>query len=389
MDAADIEVSVVIPCLNEEQTLRPCIRLAQQTLKSCGAAGEVLVADNGSTDGSREIAVAEGARLVTAAAKGYGNALHAGFKQARGRYFVFLDADMSYDFTQIPRFLEKLREGADLVMGSRFRGKIVPSAMPFLHRYLGTPVLTMLVNMFFGSRISDVNCGMRGLRKEAFEKMGLRAGGMEFASELLIKSLLLNMSVAEVATDLYPDRRAGRPHLRSWRDGWRHLRFMLLFCPTWLFLIPGLAMTLGGVAVIIAVMLDLLPRTGLLTSMLGLAATVLGAQVTFLGVAARRLSHLQKWHARNGPAQRLLARFTLEKGLVGGAGLALAGLVILVCAGLHIWRFMTVAGVAAGVLDMPATKLALLGTAFFVAGIQTIFFSFFISLQEIETVGGV
>lgn len=385
--AAKTEVSVVIPCLNEAKTLTACIRMAAQTLRNAGIEGEVIVADNGSTDGSQAIAQAEGATLVRVPARGYGHALYHGLCAARGRYLVFLDGDMSYDFSHIPRFVQALRGGSDLVMGSRFRGKIAPRAMPPSHRYLGTPVLTALTHLFFGADITDVNCGMRGLSKDAFERLGLRAGGMEFASELLIKSLLLGMKVTEVPTDLYPDRRGGRPpHLRSWRDGWRHLRFMLLFCPTWLFLIPGTAMTLAGAALIGAIVADLLPRVGLLTSLGAVAVTVLGAQVTFFGVAAHRVAQVRRWHARDGRLEALLSRFTLEKGLVIGVLLSLAGAAVLGWTGAHVWRFMHMPGYRFGVLDLPATRLAVLGSALLLAGIQTFFFSFFLSLLDIETV---
>ena len=206
-----IEVSVVLPCLNEERTLAACIQSAWKALAAAGLSGEVVVADNGSTDRSREVALENNARVVLVQAKGYGNALYNGLKQARGRYLVFLDADMSYEFDHIPRFVAKLKAGADLVMGSRFRGTIDPHAMPPLHRYLGTPVLTFLANLFFGSRISDINCGMRGLRKELFERLRLRAGGMEFASELLIKAQLLKSRIEEVPTDLHPDQGSASP----------------------------------------------------------------------------------------------------------------------------------------------------------------------------------
>jgi glycosyltransferase involved in cell wall biosynthesis len=225
------EVSVVFPCLNEERTLATCLRETRQALDAAGIDGEIIVADNGSTDRSQQIAIDEGARVVQVPDRGYGNALFHGFEMARGKFLVFLDADLSYDPAHIPRFVAAMREGADLVMGSRFKGRIHDHAMPRLHRYLGTPVLTRLVNLFFGCRITDVNCGMRGLTRYAFRRLGLRSGGMEFASEMVLKSARLGLRIAEIPTDLRPDQRGRRPHLRSFRDGWRHLRYLVLFAP--------------------------------------------------------------------------------------------------------------------------------------------------------------
>lgn len=224
-----IELSVVLPCLNEERTLAKCIGAAHEALADNVINGEVIVADNGSTDRSRRIALEEGARLVEVATRGYGNALYCGLKAARGQFLIHLDADMSYEFAHIPRFVAKLREGADVVMGSRLRGKIYPGAMPVLHRYLGTPALTRIANLFFGCGITDINCGMRGLTSDAFERLDLRSGGMEFASEMIVKAAALKMNIVEIPTDLRPDQRNRKPHLSSLRDGWRHLRFLLLF----------------------------------------------------------------------------------------------------------------------------------------------------------------
>jgi glycosyltransferase involved in cell wall biosynthesis len=244
----EVELSVVMPCLNEAETLAICIQKARTALLQAGIAGEVIVADNGSTDGSQEIAEQTGARLVRVEKKGYGSALRGGISAARGRFVVMADADNSYDLNDIPRFVERLRSGADLVMGNRFLGGIKPKAMPSLHRYLGNPVLTGIGKLFFHSPCGDFHCGMRGFRKSAYEQMRLCTTGMEFASEMVVKASLFNMSITEVPTSLSPDGRSRPPHLRTWRDGWRHLRFLLLYSPRWLFLYPGIFLMVFGLA---------------------------------------------------------------------------------------------------------------------------------------------
>lgn len=243
------EVSVVIPCLNEAETLETCIRKAQRSLDEQGIAGEIIVADNGSTDGSREIALWAGARVVSVETRGYGSALMGGINAARGKYVIMGDADDSYDFTGLFPFVEKLREGYDLVMGSRFKGGIEKGAMPPLHRYVGNPLLTRIGRLLFCAPCSDFHCGLRGFSREGVMRLDLRTTGMEFASEMVVKATLHRMRIAEVPTTLSPDGRSRLPHLRTWRDGWRHLRFLLLYSPRWLFLYPGaVLMLLGGTA---------------------------------------------------------------------------------------------------------------------------------------------
>ena len=243
----EIEVSLVIPCLNEAQSLALCIQKATAAFKAAGIRGEVIVADNGSTDGSIEIARRQEARLVHATRRGYGNALRAGVEAARGRFIIMGDADESYDFNEIPRFCAKWREGSDLVMGNRFAGEIRPGAMPWHHRYIGNPVLTALLNVFFHAGVGDVHCGMRGFTYKLYERLDLRTTGMEFASELVIKAARLGARITEIPITLWPDKRGRPPHLRSFRDGWRHLRFMLLCAPNWLFLLPGGLLGLFGI----------------------------------------------------------------------------------------------------------------------------------------------
>jgi len=246
--AEPLEVSVVMPCLNEAETLALCIKQAAAALERSRLTGEIIVADNGSNDGSQELARQVGARLIDIEAKGYGSALRGGIAAARGRFIIMAASDNSYDFGDIPTFVEKLRAGADLVMGNRFLGGIKPKAMPPLHRYLGNPVLSAIGRLLFHSPVGDFHCGMRGFRKSAYEQMDLRTTGMEFASEMIVKATLLKMKIAEVPTTLSPDGRSRPPHLRTWHDGWRHLRFLLLYSPRWLFLYPGMFLIFFGLA---------------------------------------------------------------------------------------------------------------------------------------------
>jgi glycosyltransferase involved in cell wall biosynthesis len=233
VEDAEVGVSVVMPCLNEARTVGRCVAKAVGALREIGVEGEVVVADNGSMDGSQEIARAHGARVVSAARRGYGSALQAGIAAARGRFVIMGDADDSYDFSDLRPFVEKLSEGHDLVMGNRFRGGIRPGAMPWSHRYLGNPVLTGILNLLFHSPIGDAHCGLRGFRKDSYKRLGLQTTGMEFASEMVVKACLDHQRITEVPIVLYPDGRDRPPHLRSFRDGWRHLRFLLLHSPAW------------------------------------------------------------------------------------------------------------------------------------------------------------
>src|SRR3981189_339679 len=242
----DIELSVVMPCLNERATVGTCVQKALGAMGRHGIRGEVIVADNGSTDGSQQIARGQGARVVPIETPGYGSALRGGIAAARGRFILMGDADDSYDFTQVHIFVSKLREGYDLVMGNRFQGGILPGAMPPLHRYLGNPVLTGIGRLFFKSPVGDFHCGLRAFRRDAIERLDLRTHGMEFASEMVVKAAAFGLRVTEIPTTLSPDGRDRAPHLRTWRDGWRHLRFLLLYSPRWLFLYPGMALFVLG-----------------------------------------------------------------------------------------------------------------------------------------------
>jgi hypothetical protein len=320
-----------MPCLNEAKTVEQCVRAALDYLRRSGTEGEVLVADNGSTDGSREIAEAAGARVVAIAQRGYGAALKGGISAARGRYVIMGDADCSYDFSQLDAFVERLRSGAGLVMGNRFRGGIEQGAMPFLHRYLGNPVLSFLGRLFFRTPIGDFHCGIRGFDRQAMADLGLVSPGMEFASEMVAKAALAGLPITEVPTTLRPDGRDRPPHLRTWRDGWRHLKFLLLFCPRWLFLYPGATLLLGGLAGLAVLQqpwLEGSPQELRIHSMLYMAgAMVLGMQMLQLAVMTKWvgvLSGIVPSPAWLRHAERFLS---LETGLVLGLGSVAIGLI--------------------------------------------------------------
>ena len=329
MDPAPPLVSVVIPCLDEAETLERCVRRALDTFGAAGLAGEVIVADNGSTDGSREIAVGAGARLVPVPERGYGAALLGGVAAARGRYVVMGDADDSYDFGEVPAFVSKLEEGYDLVMGSRFRGRIEPGAMPFLHRWLGNPVLSFLGRLFFRVPTSDFHCGIRAFRKDAVDRLGLRTTGMEFASEMVVKAALFGLRIGEIPVTLRKDGRSRPPHLRTWRDGWRHLRFLLIYSPRWLYLWPGLLLVLLG-AGLLAWLYPGPRHVGAATldvhAMLGAAVMVLaGVEAVTFAVFAKVFAVTEGLLPEDPRVARVFRFVTLETGLVASALLLAAG----------------------------------------------------------------
>jgi glycosyltransferase involved in cell wall biosynthesis len=378
-DPAPVECSVVLPCLNEAETLAVCVRKARACLDALGVVGEVVVADNGSTDGSQEIARAEGARVVDVPVAGYGAALMGGIEAARGRFVIMGDADDSYDLGGLGPFVEALRGGADLVMGNRFAGGIAPGAMPPLHRYLGNPVLSFIGRLFFRSRIGDFHCGMRGFRRDAVLGLGLRTTGMEFASEMVVKATLAGLTVAEVPTTLSPDGRSRPPHLRTWRDGWRHLRFLLLYSPRWLFLYPGVVvMTLGlvlGVALLpgpVEFGDRALDVTALLFAM---AMVLVGFQAIVFAVFARAFAMNEGLLPVSQGLERAFRTVTLERGLVIGGlalvvGLALAG-----------YSLVEWGSNDFGALDTrEAIRVAVPAATLIVLGFETVMASFFLSL---------
>jgi glycosyltransferase involved in cell wall biosynthesis len=325
-----VELTVVMPCLNEAETVATCVRKAMGFLTASGISGEVLVADNGSTDGSQQLAAEAGARVVPVREKGYGNALLGGIRAARGRYVIMGDADDSYDFTNLMPFVTELRNGADLVMGNRFRGGITPGAMPPLHRYLGNPVLSFIGRLFFGSKIGDFHCGLRGFRRDAMLALGLQATGMEFASEMVVKAALAGQRVTEVPTTLAKDGRSRPPHLHTWRDGWRHLRFLLLFSPRWLFFLPGLALLAAGVVIGAIVVPHPFKVAGVTfdvdTLVAASAMVVIGFQSVLFWLFTQVYAGSEGFLPEEPRVTRLLAKLSLERGLILGALIGLAGL---------------------------------------------------------------
>jgi glycosyltransferase involved in cell wall biosynthesis len=325
-----VELTVVMPCLNEAETVATCVRKANEFLARSGISGEVVVADNGSTDGSQRLATEAGARVVPVEDKGYGNALMGGIAAARGEYVIMADADDSYDFTNLMPFVDELRTGADLVMGNRFQGGIEPGAMPPLHRYLGNPVLSFVGRLFFRSPIGDFHCGLRGFKRDSVLALGLQATGMEFASEMVVKATLAGQRVAEVPTTLSKDGRSRPPHLRSWRDGWRHLRFLLLYSPRWLFFFPGLALLILGL-VIGALVLPHPLRIGSVsfdvdTLVAASAMVVIGFQSVLFWLFTQVYAGSEGFLPEEPRVQRLLGKLSLERGLLVGFVLGLAGL---------------------------------------------------------------
>ena len=378
-----VEVSIVMPCLNEVETLAACIAEAREAISSGGYTAEIIVADNGSTDGSQLVARELGAKVVDVQRKGYGSALIGGIDAAQGRFVVMGDADASYDFAAIAPLIAKLRDGYDLVVGNRFLGGIEPGAMPWSHRWLGNPVLSNINKIFFHAPVGDTHCGLRAFTKGAYDKMRLRATGMEFASEMVIKASLKGMRITEVPVVLRPDGRSRPPHLRTWRDGWRHLRFMLLFSPRWLFLYPGLALLVIGIglsALLIAgplriggVRLDI--HTMLVAGFLAL----LGYQLVLFAVFTKMFAIREGFHPPHPALQTLLRYITLEVGLLAGALMALGGLVALVLA-VTSWQSAGFGNLNPSTTMrevIPAVVLLSLGT-------QTIFASFFISILSID-----
>jgi len=380
-ETTSLEVSVVIPCLNEANSIGICIEKARRVFDAASIDGEIVVADNGSTDGSIEIAESRGANVVRVEQPGYGAALREGIRAARGRFIIMGDADDSYDFSEIPRFLEKWREGYEVVMGNRFRGGIRPGAMPWHHRYIGNPGLTALLNLLFHTGIGDSHCGMRGFSRAVFDQLDLRSTGMEFASEFIIKAKQLGARTSEVPIILWPDKRGRPPHLRSFRDGWRHLRFMLLYAPNWLFLLPGAAVTLTGLSLVFWLLPGPrhLTRTIVLdihTMIFGVIFTLLGAQIISVGFFAKVFSYLERFDRSGISLRRWLSRFKLEHGLLLGAVLFLSGLA---GSASVLWHWA-----ASGFGELHEVREVLFWSMWLFLGVQVIFSSFFLSMMGIS-----
>jgi glycosyltransferase involved in cell wall biosynthesis len=374
-DKSLVEVSIVMPCLNEAETLEICIKKAQNYLSQSEISGEVIIADNGSTDGSCEIAQRMGARVIHVKEKGYGSALRGGILAAEGQYIIMGDADDSYDFTNLNLFIEKLRLGYDLVMGNRFKGGIKPGAMPPLHKYLGNPVLTTIGRILFPSPCGDFHCGLRGFRKSAIEALNLRTTGMEFASEMVVKATLYNMKVTEVPTTLSPDGRSRPPHLRSWRDGWRHLRFLLLYSPRWLFLYPGFLLMLAGLFSTIHFLFS--PRVHSL--LYSSTAIIIGFQTIIFALFTKTFAMSEGLIPEDPRFKKLLKFLNLELGLIVGSVLLLMGIGGTSYA-LYIWKAKFF-----GVLDPVSTmRVAIPSVTSLALGFQIIFSSFFLSVLDLK-----
>ena len=380
----DIEVTILMPCLNEAETIAACIRKSKAFLSDNRIAGEVLIADNGSTDGSQQIATSEGARVVAVAEKGYGAALTGGIAAAHGRYVIMGDADNSYDFSSLMPFVERLRAGADLVMGNRFKGGIAPGAMPPLHRYLGNPVLSWLGRLFFGIAIGDFHCGLRGFNRDRISDLGLRTTGMEFASEMVVRSALSAYRIEEVPTTLAKDGRSRPPHLRTWRDGWRHLTFLLIFSPRWLFLYPGLFLLIVGLggAVLLYPGQIMIRGVGfdIHTFIIACFATLLGTQALGFAVLARRFAAA---HGLMPPSSRysgLLRAITLERVLMVAGICVAAGL-----AGLA-WSVFYWAATGFGPLEYSRLlRILILSMTTMAIGIQSAFVAFLSAITDVPT----
>jgi len=378
-----VEISIVMPCLNEAASVGVCIEKARASLDKAGIAGEIIVADNGSTDDSRLIATDLGARVVPVAARGYGNALAVGIEAARGRYVIMGDADDSYDFSQLEPFVEKLRDGCDLVVGNRFKGGIEPQSMPFLHRVLGNPMLSFIGRRLFGTPCGDIYCGLRGFDRAKIQALDLRSGGMEYAIEMIVKATLNGLRVAEVPTVLSPDERGRESHLNTWRDGWRSLRLLLVYSPRWLFLYPGLVLLLGG----LAGMVWLLPeqrRVGdvtfdVSTLLYAGLAIVVGLQSIYFFVTARWFGIAEGLLPDDRRFRRIFGVRAPDLGVAVGACLLAAGLVVSGIA-VAIWHRH-----GFGPLDYPhILRFVIAGSVLIACGFQTMLSSLFLSVLRLR-----
>ncbi|MFM7461775.1 MAG: glycosyltransferase family 2 protein [Burkholderiales bacterium] len=381
MTTENLELTILMPCLNEAETVVACIEKARKFLSGAGIRGEVLIADNGSTDGSQQLAIDAGARVAPIPARGYGAALLGGIAAARGRYIIMGDADDSYDFSSLDAFVAKLREGHPLVMGNRFAGGIMPGAMPPLHRYLGNPVLSFIGRLLFQSPIGDFHCGLRGFDRAAILKLGLASPGMEFASEMIVKATLADYNIAEVPTILHPDGRSRPPHLRSWRDGWRHLRFLLMMSPRWLLLYPGMFLLLSGLLLSILISVQTLTIRGINfdihTMLYASGAAIVGLQLILFSALSRSIGLLTGVLPPTPTVVRLLRAFTLERGVILGLAIVLLG-AGLAAYSVGLWMETQLAG-----LDpRAAMRIVIPSVSMLVMGSEIVFASFILSFID-------
>jgi glycosyltransferase involved in cell wall biosynthesis len=381
-----LELTILMPCLNEAETVATCVHKARSFLERTGIAGEVLVADNGSFDDSIELARRAGARVVSIVRKGYGSALLGGLQTARGRFVIMADSDDSYDFSQLDAFVAALRSGSTMVIGHRFRGGIRPGAMPLLHRYLGNPILSFVGRLFFSSPIGDFHCGLRGVERAAALKLGLCSPGMEFASEMIVKATLAGWRITEVPTVLSQAGRSRPPHLRSWRDGWRHLRFLLMMSPRWLMLYPGACLIALGVSAELVILRGPVIIDGvgfdIHTMLYAAGASVLGVQLVLFSLVARTIGVLKNLLPMTPTLARFLRVFTLERGILLGLSLLAAGL------GLAIYSVASWAHARLAAID-PVTmmRVAIPSVTAMLAGAEIVFASFLLGFIDVRSDG--
>lgn len=379
----ELELTILMPCLNEAETLAVCIAKAQAFLRQAQIAGEVLIADNGSTDNSQHIAEAGGARVIDVPMRGYGAALRAGIAAARGRYIVMGDADDSYDFARLDAFLERLRAGDDLVMGNRFRGGIEAGAMPFLHRYLGNPILSWLGRLFFHTPLRDFHCGMRGFSRDPIAKLDLRTTGMEFASEMVVRATIVGLKISEVPTTLSKDGRSRPPHLRTWRDGWRHLKFLLLYSPRWLFFYPGVLLVAAGTVLSSILLFGQFSIGGIgfdiRTMLVACTCLIVGIQCICFAAIARSFAKDMNLLPPSERYGRMLEACTLEFFVFGGSAILMLGIAGLITAIIQ-WSEANF-----GPLDVSSLlRVVALSTTAITVGAQLVFTGFLAGLMSIK-----
>lgn len=379
----NVELSIVMPCLNEAETLKTCIDKAMKYLKENNIKGEVVIGDNGSTDGSQAIAIQAGARVIDVPRKGYGSALMAAIEASYGKYVIMGDSDDSYDFSRLGLFVEKLREGYDLVMGNRFKGGVAKGAMPFLHRYLGNPVLSFIGRLFFGSKARDFHCGLRGFRQDIVSYLNLQTTGMEFASEMVVKATIFKLKITEVPTTLSPDGRSRPPHLRTWRDGWRHLRFLLLYSPKWLFLIPGIfLMFIGSIMGIFIIqgpvhLFNIYFDTN--TLLYAAALVITGFQAINFAIFTRTYAIQMGFLPQNQTLNKMYKYVNLESSLVVGLLVTAIGI------GGSVYSVMLWNKVNFGYLDYSSIlRVVIPSVVCIIIGLQIILSSFFLSVLGVN-----
>ena len=380
-----IELTILMPCLNEAETLEICIQKANRFLEEHKVSGEILIADNGSTDGSQKIAESNGARVVNVLEKGYGSALIGGCNAALGKYVIMGDADDSYDFMNLMPFLTKLREGYDLVMGNRFQGGIAKGAMPPLHKYLGNPILSFVGRIFYSSQVRDFHCGLRGYNTQAMQSLNLRTTGMEYASEMVVQATLHKYKMIEVPTTLSPDGRTRTPHLRSWSDGWRHLKFLFMHSPNWLFLYPGVICSLIGL--VMTTLLLFGPITvidvtfDIHTMLYSSALLIIGVNTVLFSLYTKAYAIHSKFIPVNHSI-KYMEKITIEKGILSGVLLFLLGIIVTILAFVY-WQQKSFGG-----LDpQKVMRITIPALTLMVTGIQIIYGSFFLGILNIKQVG--